>query len=278
MSAIIRRVALRAGAVSARSAVRCMSTGADEAMSNADITKYFTQLDSSAPPAAKVEAPTALSKLTGRSGEIARDLYSKGKNFDKIVKDLESFVREVEKAGLVVDRFFTTHNYSEVECKKVVDLILTTKEPLTSFAGIKEADVREVIVDNESNLAAFQNVRKAVAALALSPEVVAAINTCAKEANLARIKLVAKKTVEIKATMTKTLDVVVSSAVTLSKAQQDAIVKALPNYVTSGQQLSPSFVVDPAVMGGLLVSFKNTSIDLTASSRLVEVLSTQKMQ
>ncbi len=51
----------------------------------ADITKYFTSLDAAAPPAAKAELPTTLSKLTGRSGDITRDLFAagvKGKNFE----------------------------------------------------------------------------------------------------------------------------------------------------------------------------------------------------
>jgi hypothetical protein len=52
-----------------------------------------------------------------------------------------------------------------------MDLLLTTKEPLTSFDGIKSSDVRELIVDNEGNLDTWRNARKAVQALGLSEEV-----------------------------------------------------------------------------------------------------------
>jgi F0F1-type ATP synthase delta subunit len=228
--------------------------------------------------AATAGAPAGLAKLGGRSGEITRELFAagaKGKNFDKIVKDLDAFVGVVQKAGLVVDRFFTSSNYSPSECKKVADLLLTTKEPLSSFAGIKDAETREVIVDNEGNVPAWLAARKAVAALGLSDAVVAAINTMAAEGNLSRVKLVAHKAADVRAMTSKSLDVVVSSAVPLSKAQQDAVAKALPAYAPAGQALSPTYVVDPAVMGGLLVSFKNLSIDLTSSSRLVEVVSAQ---
>jgi F0F1-type ATP synthase delta subunit len=242
----------------------------------ADITKYFTSLDASAPAAAKAELPSTLSKLTGRSGDLTRELFAagaKGKNFDKIVKDLEGFVAAVEKAGMVVDRFFTTPNYSEAECRKVVELLLTAKEPLASFASIKDAEVKDVIVDNEANVATWLAARKAVAALQLSEPVAAAISKMAAEGNLLRVKLVARKAAEVRATTAKSLDVVVSSAVALSRAQQEAVTKALPAYVQAGagQTLAPVFVVDPAVMGGLLVSFKNLSIDLSASTRLVEV-------
>jgi len=242
----------------------------------ADITKYFVSLDAAAPVAAKAELPTTLSKLTGRSGDVTRELFAAGakaKNFDKIVKDLEGFVAAVEKAGMVVDRFFTTPNYSEAECRKVVELLLTAKEPLASFASIKDAEVKDVIVDNEANVATWLAARKAVAALQLSAEVVAAVTKMAAEGNLLRVKLVARKAAEVRATTAKVLDVVVSSAVALSRAQQEAVTKALPTYVQAGagQTLAPVFVVDPAVMGGLLVSFKNLSIDLSASTRLVEV-------
>ena len=241
-----------------------------------DITKYFMGLDAAAPAAAKAELPTTLSKLTGRSGDLTRELFAagaKGKNFDKIVKDLEGFVAAVEKAGMVVDRFFTTPNYSEAECRKVVDLLMTSKEPLASFASIKDAEVKDVIVDNEANVATWLAARKAVAALQLSEPVAAAIAKMAAEGNLLRVKLVARKAAEVRATTAKSLDVVVSSAVALSRAQQEAVTKALPAYVQAGagQALAPVFVVDPAVMGGLLVSFKNLSIDLSASTRLVEV-------
>jgi len=74
------------------------------------------------------------------------------KKFEGIVKQLEGFVAAIESAGLVVDRFFATTNYSADECKAVLELLTSEKEPLKSFDGIKDAEVREVIVDNEGNL------------------------------------------------------------------------------------------------------------------------------
>lgn len=53
----------------------------------------------------------------------------------------------------------------------VVDLLISSKEPLTSFDSIKNADVREILVDNASNLDAWRGARKAVAALNLSDDV-----------------------------------------------------------------------------------------------------------
>ena len=169
---------------------------------------------------------------------MTRELFAAGartKSFDKIVKDLEGFVQVVEKAGMVVDRFFTTPNYSEAECRKVADLLLTSKEPLASFASIKDAEVKDVIVDNEANVATWLAARKAVAALQLSEPVTAAITKLAAEGNLLRVKLVARKAAEVRATTAKSVDVVVSSAVALSKAQQEAVAKTLPKYVTAGE-------------------------------------------
>jgi hypothetical protein len=241
-------------------------------LSRADITKYFLDLDASAP---KEEVSTLPVRLTGRTGELVAELYSqglKGKNFDKLVKEVESFVQAVEQAGLVVDRFFSTSNYSPEECGKVVSLLMTSSEPLSSFASIKDADTKEILVDNEANIPVWLNARKAVAALGLSEPVKALINTAAKDGNLSRVKRVAVQAAEVRVATSKTLDAVVTSAVPLSKAQQEAVAKALPQYV-NGAAVTPSFVVDPAVLGGLLVSLRNQAIDLTATTRLVEVAS-----
>lgn len=146
----------------------------------AEITKIFLDMDAAAPAAATSELGV---KLTGRSGALVEGLYaatvkSKGA-FDASVKQLEGFVNAVRGAGLVVDRFFTTSNYSPEECKLVVDLLITSKEPLTSFDGIKNADVRELIVDNEGNLETWRAARKAVAALNLSEDVKGVLGACA---------------------------------------------------------------------------------------------------
>ncbi len=188
------------------------------------------------------------------------------------MKDLQGFVAAVQAGGLVVERFFATHNYSAEECKKVLDLLLTSKEPLTSFKDIKDADVKDILVDNEGNMDAWRNVRKAVQGLALSEEVKGALAVMAEEAALSRAKLVAQKTADLRAAVSKTVDAVVASAIALSKAQQDAIKAALPAYAPSGQTLSINFVVDPAVLGGLRIDMKNTTIDLSATTRLVDVM------
>lgn len=240
-----------------------------------DITKYFLDLDAKAP---KAEASTLPVRLSGRTGELVSQLYASGqknKNFDKLIKELESFVAAVESSGLVVDRFFTTSNYSEIECQKVLNLLTTTSEPLTSFASIKDNDVKDILVDNESNLSAWQNARKAVSAIGLSEGTKQLLDTMANDGNLARAKKVLAKAQEVRAATSKSLDVTVTSAVTLNKTQQDSITKALPQYIGGGS-VTPNFVVDPAVLGGLLVSFRNQTIDLTATSRLVEVVAGHK--
>ena len=95
-------------------------------------------------------------QLTGRSGELVEGLFvasgKDSKKFELVVKQLEGFVAAIESAGLVVDRFFATTNYSEDECRAVLELLTSDKEPLKSFESIKDADVREVIVDNEGNM------------------------------------------------------------------------------------------------------------------------------
>ncbi len=217
--------------------------------------------------------------MSGRIGEILAELYAaglKGKNFDKIVKDLEGLAAAVKSGGLVVERFFTTSNYSPEECKKVVELLLTSKEPLTSFKDIKDEEVKDILVDNEGNIEAWRSVRKSVAALSLSEPVVAMLSVLAKEAHLERVRKLAAYAVELRNVTSKTVDAVVASAIPLSKAQQEAVSKALPAYA-GGATIVPSFVVDAAIVGGLTVTLKNASIDLSANSRIVEVVSQAQM-
>ena len=212
--------------------------------------------------------------MAGRIGEHLAELYAagqKGKNFDKIVKDLEQVTAAVKGGGLVVERFFSTANYQPAECKKVVELLLTAKEPLTSFKEIKDEDVREVLVDNEGNLAAWLGARKAIAAIGVSDAVKALLEKLAAEGRLERVKKLAAYALELKNVTLKTTDAVVTSAAPLSKAQQEAVAKSLPAYAPAGVSVNPVFVVDPAVLGGLIVTMKNQSIDLSANSRLVEV-------
>ena len=85
------------------------------------------------------------------------------------------------------------------------------------------------------------------------------------------LKHVASKASELLAVTSKALEAVVTSAVPLTKEQQSAVAKALPAYAPAGANLSVAYAVDPAVLGGLLVTLKNQTIDLTAATRLVEV-------
>ena len=155
----------------------------------------------------------------------------------------------------------------------MADLLLTSKEPLTSFDGIKNADTRELVVDNASNLEAWRSARKAVAALALSADVTRVVETIAAEGRLDLLKHIARKAAEMRAVTSKALDAVVTSAVPLTKEQQASVAKALPAYAPAGSNLTVSYAVDPAILGGLLVTIKNQTIDLSAASRLVEVVS-----
>jgi ATP synthase F1 delta subunit len=267
-------MALRATAAS----VRYMSAKKQDGnMTSQDITKYFMEMDAASPAVAASELPI---KLTGRSGELVAQLYASTKGskgaFDKAVKELEGIVAAVERAGIVVDRFFQTQNYSENECKKVVDLLLTNKEPLTSFDGIKDAEVKDILVDNAGNLEVWSGVRKAIAALAPSAEVKAVMDGLATSARLDLVKKVAAKAAELRNVTSKVTDAVVTSAVPLTKEQQAAVSKALPQYATAGTSVNVTYTVDPAVLGGLLVTFKNQTIDLSAATRLVEVVSSMR--
>ena len=83
--------------------------------------------------------------MSGRTGEHVAALYAagtKGKNFPALVAQLEAVLGAVRGGGLVVERFFSTANYSSEECSKVYELLATAQEPLTSFAGIKDTEVR----------------------------------------------------------------------------------------------------------------------------------------
>ena len=53
----------------------------------------------------------------------------------------------------------------------VVETLASTKEPLTSFEGIQDQNVKELIIDNEGNLETWRGARKAVTAIGMLPEV-----------------------------------------------------------------------------------------------------------
>ena len=153
----------------------------------------------------------------------------------------------------------------------VMELLLTDKEPLKSFDSIQSAEVREMIVDNEGNLDTWREARKGIAALALTPDVRAALESLAAAARLDLVKKTASKAATLRAVSSKTLDAEVRSAVPLTKEQQAAVAKALPQYVPAGQTVNVAYAVDPAVLGGLLVTIANTTIDLSATTKIVEL-------
>ena len=92
------------------------------------------------------------------------------------------------------------------------------------------------------------------------------------------VKNAAAKAADLRMVISKTLDVEVRSAVALSKEQAAAVTKALPAYAPAGNSVNVSFVVDPAVLGGLLVSMKNSVIDLSVTTKLVEVIANSRAQ
>ena len=101
------------------------------------------------------------------------------------------------------------------------------------------------------------------------------VDTIAAEGRLDLLKHVADKLRELRSVTSRIIDADVRSAIPLSKEQQDAVSKALPKYVEAGHSLNVNYTVDPAVLGGLLVTIKNQTIDLTATTRLVEVIAAQ---
>lgn len=84
---------------------------------------------------------------------------------------MQGFVAAIQGAGMVVDRFFSTANYSPEECQLVMELLLTNKEALTSFETVKNADVKDLLIDNSSNMDAWRGARKAVQDLKISDDV-----------------------------------------------------------------------------------------------------------
>jgi F0F1-type ATP synthase delta subunit len=216
-------------------------------------------------------------KLTGRTGELVEQLFisgSKTNSFDKFVKEINALVAAYSGAGLVVSRFFSTHNYSAKECKVVFSLLTTTNEPLTSFDSIKDTEIKELFIDNAGNLDAWRNARKEIADAKLSKEVLDLFETLANEGKLFMLPVAKQQAAELLAVSSKSLDVEVKSATSLNKDIQGAIAKALPGYCPPGQTLNIKYTVDAAVLGGLLITIGGKqTIDLSASTKLVEVVS-----
>jgi F-type H+-transporting ATPase subunit delta len=102
--------------------------------------------------------------------------------------------------------------------------------------------------------------------------------TLAAEGRLDLVIKVAEKAATLRAVTSKSMDVQVASAVALTKDQQAAIAKALPVYTPAGTTLNLNYTVDSAIMGGLLISLQNQIIDLSSSSRLVELAAAARSQ
>ena len=52
-----------------------------------------------------------------------------------------------------------------------------------------------------------------------------------------------------------------------------SLARASPAYAPAGITVNPVFAVDSAITGGLTITLKNVAVDLSANSRLVEVVS-----
>jgi F0F1-type ATP synthase delta subunit len=112
----------------------------------------------------------------------------------------------------------------------------------------------------------------------LLPPTLTRAESLASAGRLDLLKTVASKAATLRSVTSKALDATVTSSVPLTKDQQAAVTKALPQYAAAGTTVNVNFTVDPAVLGGLLVTFKNQTIDLSAASRLVEVVGASRTQ
>lgn len=79
----------------------------------------------------------------------------------------------------------------------MLELLTTDKEPLKSFDGIKDADVKELIVDNEGNMDTWRSARAAIKALGMAPEVTATLQALAAEGRLDLAKKVRREGVGV---------------------------------------------------------------------------------
>jgi ATP synthase F1 delta subunit len=227
--------------------------------------------------AAKVSAPLPVKLPAGRASEVVAALWTEAKAgkapaFDKTVGELGKFVAAVEAAGANVDRMFSSSHYSADECGTAVALLLgTAPAPSAAAYASLDASVQDVI-DDPAAVAQWLSARAAIADMKLSATTQGVLTQLAREANLARVKRVAARGAAVVAAQSKSAAVTVTSAVALTKAQQDAVAKALPKYVPGdAKDIKASFVVDASVLGGLTVAFGNSVVDLSAISRLTDL-------
>jgi len=234
------------------------------------ILDYFINLDKeeagrSVPLAA---LPT---KVSGTAGNLAGDLYranAASGNFDTVIGNLYGILETVEGSSELITRFFRHNNYSEVECAIVVDLLFSSK--YANYEALPTQDLRETIVGSPENFSSWVEARTAIKELELLPATEEFVRHLAKIARLDLLKGVAAVTLELSTAASKIVPVTVASAVALSEAQKARIVKALPKYANT-TNFNVEFEVDPSTLGGLMITLENRSIDLSASSRLMEV-------
>jgi hypothetical protein len=99
-----------------------------------------------------------------------------------------------------------------------------------------------------------------------------------KLASLARLDLlphVVNQALDIYNADSKTIPVTVSSAVALSEDQKKRLAAVLPKYAGS-QSLDVTYEVEPSTLGGLLITIESRSIDLTASTQMMETMQQYK--
>lgn len=234
------------------------------------ILDYFINLDKE--EAGRTVPLAALPvKVTGTAGNLAGDLYranAASGNFDTVIGNLYGVLETVEGASELITRFFRHNNYSEVESAIVVDLLFTNK--YANYEALPTQDLRETIIGAPENYASWAEARASIKDLELLPASEDFVRHLAKIARLDLLKGVAAVCLELSTAASKIVPVTVASAIALSDAQKARVLKALPKY-TNTTNFNVEFEVDPSTLGGLMITLENRSIDLSASSRLMEV-------
>jgi len=237
------------------------------------LTEYFTELDAAAEAAAVVETAAPLPvKVSGISGNIAGIVYRQGladKNLYYIYEDLLDLQTVFETAPECISRFFQHNNYSPEECGLAVNLLLS--EHIEEYEEIANTELAEVTVGGAENFPSWLEAREAIAALNLEETSKDVLGELASTARLDLFPHVLSNLGLLVAAEAKVFPVTVSSAVPLSEDQKKRILALLPKY-SGTASLDVTFEVEPSTLGGLLITLGNRSIDLTASSQLLETM------
>jgi F-type H+-transporting ATPase subunit delta len=246
------------------------SRGMATSMDLDSVIEHFKKLDAQ-PGKAVNQVPI---RLQGASGEIAASVYENNpaKTFSTVASELKTVLAAVEGAGIVVSRFFAANNYTPEECRAVLFCLLTDTLSKTKYDAIKDNTISKVIVAKAENVGAFTDAAKAIKAAKLSKETRSVLARLADDSRLDLLDKVVEKMDMVLAADNKQVDVEVTSAVGLSKAQESALKKVMPAFVAKDEKANFSFLVDPNVIGGLSVRVGSSVVDLTAQSRLVSAL------